>query len=85
MRCACRFANLETIEEGYGLNSAPLVRLALDHYQGNTHDISSEKSNRRICGKRTGFAVADAKKAIGGDPDEIGRTIDYAAPRTTTG
>jgi len=34
LRVSLRYANLETIEEDYGLNLTPLMRLALDHYQG---------------------------------------------------
>lgn len=33
LRVSLRYANLETIEEDYGLNLTPLMRLALDHYQ----------------------------------------------------
>lgn len=35
LRVSLRYANLETIEEDYGLNLTPLMRLALDHYQGD--------------------------------------------------
>ncbi|MFA4884777.1 MAG: fructose-1,6-bisphosphatase [Desulfotomaculaceae bacterium] len=34
LRVSLRYANLETLQEGYGLNLTPLMRLALDHYQG---------------------------------------------------
>ncbi|SPF33642.1 fructose-bisphosphatase of class 3 [Candidatus Desulfosporosinus infrequens] len=34
LRVSLRYANLETIEEDYGLNLTPLMRLALDYYQG---------------------------------------------------
>ncbi len=35
LRVSLRYANLETLQEGYGLNLSPLVRLALDQYQGD--------------------------------------------------
>ncbi len=35
LRVSLRYANLETLQEGYGLNLTPLVRLALDQYQGS--------------------------------------------------
>ncbi|MCK8060364.1 MULTISPECIES: fructose-1,6-bisphosphatase [unclassified Fusibacter] len=34
LRISLRYGNLETLEEGYGINLSPLVRLALDHYGG---------------------------------------------------
>jgi len=34
VRVSLRYGNLETLQEGYGLNLAPLVRLVLDYYQG---------------------------------------------------
>ena len=50
LRVSLRYANLETIEEGYGLNLAPLVRLALDHYQGAyapTFQVKVKQTNLR--------------------------------------
>jgi fructose-1,6-bisphosphatase-3 len=35
LRISLRYANLETLQDGYGLNIAPLVRLALEHYRGD--------------------------------------------------
>ncbi len=35
LRISLRYANLETLQEGYGLNIAPLMRLALEYYGGD--------------------------------------------------
>lgn len=34
LRISLRYANLETLQEDYGLNLTPLILLALEHYQG---------------------------------------------------
>ena len=50
LRVSLRYANLETIEEGYGLNLTPLVRLALDHYPGKyapTFQVKVKQTNLR--------------------------------------
>jgi len=50
LRVSLRYANLETIEEGYGLNLTPLVRLALEHYQGkyaSTFQVKVKQTNLR--------------------------------------
>lgn len=50
LRVSLRYANLETIEEDYGLNLTPLVRLALDHYQGkyaSTFQVKVKQTNLR--------------------------------------
>ena len=50
LRVSLRYANLETIEEDYGLNLTPLVRLALDHYQGEyapTFQVKVKQTNLR--------------------------------------
>jgi len=50
LRVSLRYANLETIEENYGLNLTPLVRLALDHYQGKyapTFQVKVKQINLR--------------------------------------
>jgi len=50
LRVSLRYANLETIEEGYGLNLTPLVRLALEHYQAQyapTFQVKVKQTNLR--------------------------------------
>jgi fructose-1,6-bisphosphatase-3 len=50
LRVSLRYANLETLQEGYGLNLAPLVRLALDHYQGEyapTFQVNAKQGQLR--------------------------------------
>jgi len=50
VRVSLRYANLETLQEGYGLNLTPLVRLALDHYQGEyapTFQVNAQETHLR--------------------------------------
>ena len=46
LRISLRYANLETLQEGYGLNVAPLVRLALEHYSGDYAPTFQVKANQ---------------------------------------
>lgn len=45
IRLAARYGNLNTIEEGYGINLIPLATLALDVYKNTNCDIFVPKNN----------------------------------------
>jgi fructose-1,6-bisphosphatase-3 len=50
LRVSLRYANLDTLQEGYGLNLTPLARLALDQYQGDygpTFQVKAKESGLR--------------------------------------
>lgn len=50
VRVSLRYGNMETLQEGYGLNLAPLVRLAMDHYQGDyasTFQVKAKQAQLR--------------------------------------
>ena len=50
IRISLRYGNMETLQEGYGLNLSPLVRLAIDHYQGpyaNTFEVKTKETHLR--------------------------------------
>lgn len=44
LRVSLRYANMDTLTEGYGINLGPLVRLVMSHYQGNFADKFIVKS-----------------------------------------
>ena len=46
LRISLRYANLETLQDGYGLNVAPLVRLALEYYNGDYAPTFQVKANQ---------------------------------------
>jgi fructose-1,6-bisphosphatase-3 len=48
LRISLRYANLETLQEGYGLNLAPLVRLAMEHYRGEYAPAFQVKANQAV-------------------------------------
>lgn len=45
LRISLRYANLETLQEGYGLNLAPLVRLTLKYYEDDYAKTFQVKAN----------------------------------------
>ncbi len=45
LRVAARYGNLDTIEDGYGINLVPLATFALDHYQDVNCDAFAIKYN----------------------------------------
>lgn len=50
LRISLRYGNLETLQEGYGLNLAPLVRFAMEKYQGDyppTFQVKAKPSHLR--------------------------------------
>jgi len=50
LRISLRYGNLETLQEGYGLNLAPLVRFAIEKYQGDyapTFQVKAKQSHLR--------------------------------------
>jgi fructose-1,6-bisphosphatase-3 len=50
LRISLRYGNLETLQEGYGLNLAPLVRFAMEKYQcgyASTFQVKAKQSHLR--------------------------------------
>ena len=45
VRMSARYGNLDTLEEGYGINLIPLATFALEHYQNTNCDAFSIKFN----------------------------------------
>ncbi len=45
LRIAVRYGNLETVEDGYGINISPLVRFTYDFYMGDYADSFKAKVN----------------------------------------
>lgn len=65
IRIAARYANLETIENGYGINLLPLATFALDYYGDDECNVFKEKFPD-VCefGKRDLDVIAKMHKAI---------------------
>ncbi len=64
LRVSLRYGNLETLQEGYGLNLTPLVRLALDHYQGTYAQTFQVKAKQGQLGERDLDLLSRMQKAI---------------------
>lgn len=50
LRISLRYANMDTLTEGYGINLGPLVRLVMSHYQGDyapTFQVKSKSASLR--------------------------------------
>ena len=64
LRISLRYANLETLQEGYGLNLAPLVRLALKYYQGGYAPTFQVKANSAFQRSSDLSLLSQMQKAI---------------------
>lgn len=64
LRISLRYGNLETLEEGYGINLSPLVRLAMDKYCGPVIPAFHVKGKDHQYSKRDLDLMARMQKAI---------------------
>lgn len=66
LRIALRYGNLETLEEGYGINMLPLATFAMETYPELTGDIFTPKINfsRRVYSDTELDIIAKMHKAI---------------------
>ncbi|MCT4663245.1 MAG: fructose-1,6-bisphosphatase [Tissierellales bacterium] len=65
IRIATRYANLETIENGYGINLLPLATFALEYYGDDKCDVFREKFPEKCdFGNRDLEVIAKMHKAI---------------------
>ncbi|MTI68447.1 MAG: fructose-1,6-bisphosphatase [Firmicutes bacterium] len=65
IRISTRYANLETIEEGYGINLLPLATFALKHYENDPCTQFKTKFNKEIqYGEKDLELIAQMHKAI---------------------
>ena len=64
VRVSLRYANLETLQEGYGLNLSPLVRLALDKYAGGYASTFQVRSKEESLGETDLALLSRMQKAI---------------------
>ena len=73
IRLSLRYANLSTLEEGYGINLIPLATFAMEHYaddpctafmpktSGGSNDINDEKTKRLTAQMHKAIAVIQFK------------------------
>ncbi|SCZ78633.1 fructose-1,6-bisphosphatase [Acidaminobacter hydrogenoformans] len=64
IRVSLRYGNLETLQEGYGLNLSPLVRLALDKYSGSYAPTFQVKSKEEVLEEKDLVLLSRMQKAI---------------------
>lgn len=64
IRVSLRYANLETLQEGYGLNLSPLVRLALDKYSGSYGAAFQVNSKEEVLEEKDLALLSRMQKAI---------------------
>lgn len=64
LRISLRYGNLETLQEGYGLNLTPLARLAMDHYQGPYAETFQVKARQSALREKDLDLLSRMQKAI---------------------
>ena len=64
LRISARYANLDVLEEAYGINIIPLMRFVMDNYEKPCGDIFTVTDNDNIYDKRNADIDARMQKAI---------------------